>query len=468
MTDAVVVGAGPNGLAAAITLARAGRSVVVLEAAPTVGGGMRSAEVTEPGFLHDVCSAVHPLALASPFFRDLDLSPHGLRFVQPSTPLAHPLDDGRVAMLERSLMTTAEGLAEDGALWGRVMEPLVGRAGEIVGQFLGPLRPPRHPLVFARFALPGLRSAQGLARRFARPETRGLLGAIAAHSLLPVTYPHTAGYALMFCTLAHWVGWPVAEGGSQRIADALAAHLRSLGGEIVTNAPVTSMEDLPGARAYLFDTSPRSLVRIAGARLPRRYRGALARFRYGPGCFKVDWALDGPVPWEAEACRRAGTVHAAGTLEEVVASERAVAEGRVPERPLVILAQQSLFDPGRAPAGKHTVWGYCHVPNGCEEDMTERIEAQIERFAPGFGSLVRTRRTMSPAQLEAYDANYVGGDINGGLQDLRQLYTRPAIRPVPYSTPARGIYLCSSSTPPGGGVHGMCGVWAARTALRHL
>jgi phytoene dehydrogenase-like protein len=466
-TDAVVVGAGPNGLAAAVTLAQAGRSVLVLEASETPGGGARTAELTLPGFHHDVCSAIHPLALASPFFRSVPLSAHGLRFVQPPAPLAHPLDGGRVGVMERSITATVEGMGEDGPAWEALMGPLVSHAGPLVAQVLGPLRPPRHPLVFARFAAWAALSATALARlRFRRAETRGLVAGIAAHSMLPLTHVHSAGYSLLLGLLGHWVGWPIPVGGSQAITDALVSLLRSLGGEVVTGVRVGSMEDLPGARAYLFDTTPRALADIAGPRLSRGYLRALRRFRYGPGVFKVDWALRGPIPWKAEACARAGTLHLGGALEEIAGAEKDVSRGRVPERPFVLLAQPSLFDPTRAPAGKHSAWAYCHVPNGSSEDMTERIEAQVERFAPGFGRQVLARSSMSPVDMERYNPNYIGGDINGGIQDLRQLYTRPAIRPVPYTTPAKDIYICSSSTPPGGGVHGMCGYWAARSALR--
>jgi phytoene dehydrogenase-like protein len=468
-TDAVVVGAGPNGLAAAVTLAREGRSVLVVEASETPGGGTRTAELTLPGFHHDVCSAIHPLALGSPFFRSVPLESHGLRFVQPPVPVAHPLDGGRVGVLERSVIATAAGLGEDGRAWESLMGPLVATVGPLVQQVLGPLRPPRHPLVFARFATWAALSASWLARlRFRRAESRGLLAGIAAHSMLPLTHVHSAGYSLLLAMLAHWVGWPIAVGGSGAITDALVSVLRSFGGDIVTGVRVTSMDDLPGARAYLFDTSPRAMADIAGPKLPRGYLRALRRFRYGMGVFKVDWALDGPIPWAAPACARAGTLHLGGSLEEIEASEKDATRGRAPERPFVLLAQQSLFDGSRAPAGKHTAWGYCHVPNGCPEDMTERIEAQVERFAPGFRSRILGRSSMSPADMEAYNPNYIGGDINGGIQDLRQLYTRPTLRPVPYTTPAEDLYICSSSTPPGGGVHGMCGFWAARCALRRL
>jgi phytoene dehydrogenase-like protein len=465
--DAVVVGAGPNGLAAAITVAEAGRSVLVAEAAATIGGGTRSAELTLPGFTHDLCSAIHPLAMASPFFRSLPLEGHGLGFVQPRAPLAHPLDDGTAVVLERSVEDTGAQLGGDALAYSRLMGPLVAAAEAIVDEVLGPLRPPRHPVALARFGLSGLRSVAGLARsRFEGERASALLGGIAAHSMLSLRRPPTAAFALLLGLIAHSVGWPIARGGSQSIAAALGAHLRSLGGEIVTDWTIAGLGELPPARAYLFDLTPRQLLAVAGERLPQRYRERLGRFRYGPGVFKLDWALDGPVPWKAPECAAAGTVHVGGTLGEIAASEEEVTAGRVPERPYVLLAQQSLFDPSRAPEGRQTLWGYCHVPHGSEVDMTERVEAQIERFAPGFRDRRLARSVAPPAELERRDANLVGGDINGGAADLRQLFTRPVARLDPYSTPAPDIFICSSSTPPTGGVHGMCGYWAARSALR--
>ncbi len=466
--DAIVVGSGPNGLAAAITLARAGRSVVVYEAHPTVGGGMRSAELTLPGFIHDVCSAVQGTSTASPFFRDLDLARFGLDLIDPPAPLAHVLDRGRAAVLERSVADTAAGLGADGGAYRRLMGPLVRDADKIMDLVLAPIfRVPRHPLAAARFGLPALRSAIGLAGgRFRTDEARALLTGVSAHSMLRLDRPLTASFGLVLAITAHAYGWPVVRGGTQRLADALADELRSLGGEIVTDYPVASLDDIPAARAILFDTTPRSLVAIAGDRLPDRYRRRLEGFRYGPGVVKVDWALSAPIPWQADGAQRAGTVHVGGTMDEIRAAEAEVSEGRHPERPFVLVVQQSRFDPSRAPAGSHTGWAYCHVPSGSRFDMTERIEAQVERFAPGFRDTILARSTLLPADMEAYNANYIGGDINGGIQDLRQLFTRPVARLDPYSTPTRGIYLCSSSTPPGGGVHGMCGVWAARSALR--
>jgi phytoene dehydrogenase-like protein len=466
--DAVVVGSGPNGLAAAITIARAGRSVLVLEAAETIGGGTRTAELTLPGFRHDVCSAVHPLATASTFFRELPLAAHGLEWIDPPVPLAHPLDDGTAVLLERSLEGTATGLGPDAEAYRRLMAPLVDRAEDLLAEALGPLRPTRRPLLMARFGVKALaRSAQGLAEaRFKGERARALFGGLAAHAMLPLDRRPTAAVGLVFALLGHSSGWPVPRRGSQAIADALASYLRSLGGEIETERRVASLDELPLANAVLLDVTPRQLTRIAGERLPARYRRRLGGYRYGPGVFKVDWALDGPVPWAATECARAGTVHLGGTLSELVASEAAPHRGEHAQRPFVLLAQSSLFDPERAPAGKHTAWAYCHVPHASTVDMTERIEAQVERFAPGFRDRILARSTMSPADLERYNENYVGGDIAGGAQDLRQLFARPVARLVPYSTPLEGLYLCSASTPPGGGVHGLCGYFAARAALR--
>ena len=466
MPDAVVVGSGPNGLAAAITLARAGRSVLVVEGADTVGGGMRSAELTEPGFLHDVCSAIHPLVAGSPFFSELPLAEHGLELVQPPAPLAHPLDDGTAVMLERSVEETAAGLGTDGPAYRRLYEPLVRGQGSLLPFLLGPRPLPRNPLAAARFGLLAVRSAMGLAGRFQEERAKALFVGLAAHSIQSLRRSPTASFGLVLGLLGHAYGWPMARGGSQAIADGLASYLRSLGGEIETGRPVASVDDLPSAKATLLDLTPRQVIGVAGHRLPARYLRALQRYRYGPGVFKIDWALDGPVPWTAEGCSRAGTIHVGGTMAEIVDSEDAVWRGEASERPYVLVAQQSLFDDARAPAGKHTLWAYCHVPNGSTVNMTERIETQIERFAPGFRERILARGTMGPADVESYNPNYVGGDINGGVQDLRQLYTRPAVRLNPYSTPAEGLYICSSATPPGGGVHGMCGYFAAKAALR--
>ena len=464
---AVVVGSGPNGLAAGIALAEAGRSVTVLEGADRLGGGCRSEELTLPGFVHDTCSTVHSLALASPFLSTLPLAEHGLELVHPSAPLAHPLDDGSAVMLERSVDETARGLGADAAAYRRLFGPLVLSADELFGQILGPLRPPRHPLVMARFGLGALRSASGLARsRFTGERARALFAGCAAHSMLSLTTPASAAFGMVLAVTAHRVGWPVARGGSQRLVDALASQLRALGGEIQTARWVESLDEVEAHTPVLLDVTPRQLLRLAGARLPAGYGRRLGRYRYGPGVFKLDWALEAPIPWSAAEVLRAGTVHLAGTLDEIVASEEAAVRGRHADRPFVLLVQPTLFDPTRAPDGRHTAWAYCHVPQGSTRDMAEAIESQVERFAPGFRDLILGRSVMDSAEVERRNPNYVGGDINGGVQDLRQLFTRPVPRLDPYSTPLRGLYLCSSSTPPGGGVHGMCGYHAARSALR--
>jgi len=467
--DAIVVGSGPNGLAAAIELARNGRRVLVVEGAETVGGGTRTAALTLPGFLHDVCSAVHPMAVASPFFKSMPLAEHGLEWVHPDLPLAHPFDDGTAAVLDRSVEATAWTMGPDAEAYRRLMRPLVARAEGLFADLLGPFRIPRRPLGALRFGLNAIRSGKGLTDAWFRaPAARALIAGLAAHAVLPLEQSPGAAITLMLGLAGHAVGWPFPRGGSQRIADALASYFHSLGGEIFTGVRITSVDELPAARAILFDVTPRQVLALAGHRLPKRYRRALARYRYGPGVFKLDWALSGPIPWRSQDCRRAGTVHIGGTLEEIAAAEGAVFRGEHPERPFVLLAQPSRFDPTRAPAGQHTAWGYCHVPNGSTVDMTERIEAQIERFAPGFRDLILARHAMNTVAMERYNSNYVGGDITGGVADWRQLFTRPVLGLNVYATPARGLYLCSSSTPPGGGVHGMCGYFAARSALRRL
>ena len=470
MHDAIVVGSGPNGLAAASVLARAGSSVLVLEGRDTVGGGLRTEELTLPGFRHDTCSAIHPLGIASPFMRSVPLAEHGVEWIQPPAPLAHPLDDGTAVMLERSLASTGAGLGLDATAWEKLMGPLVSASEAIVAGTLSVPRPPRHPVPMARFGLSALRSASGLARsRFDGERARALFAGNAAHAMLPLEATATASFGLILAMLGHAVGWPLPRGGSQAIADALASYLRSLGGEIETGRTVASLAEVRGAaRLVLLDVTPRQLLALAGDELPARYRRALEGYRYGPGVVKVDYALSGPVPWAAPGCARAATVHLGGTLDEIAAAEATVAQGRHPERPYVLVAQQSLFDPSRAPAGKHTLWAYTHVPNGSTltEGSVAAIERQLERFAPGFRDLVLERSVLDPAALEARNPNYVGGDINGGSADLRQLFARPVARPSPYRTPIDGVYLCSSSTPPGGGVHGMCGYHAARAALR--
>lgn len=465
--DAVVVGSGPNGLAAAITLARAGRSVLVLEAKETIGGGMRSAALTLPGFVHDVCSAIHPLGLASPFFRSVPLAEHGVEWIQPPAALAHPFDDGTAAVLERSLALTGETLEEDANAYERLMAPFVTHWEELVEMLLGPLQLPHHPFLMARFGWHAMHSARRLAQRlFTGERARGFFAGLAAHAILPLEQLPTAAFGLMLGMLGHAVGWPLPRGGSQQIANALVAYLHTLGGQVVTNTPVASIDELPAAHAVLLDITPRQVLSLAAHRLPVRYRQQLERYRYGAAVFKADWALDGPIPWKAPACQRAATVHLGGTLPEIAASEHAASTGQYTEAPYIILAQQSLYDTTRAPAGQHTAWAYCHVPHGSTVDMTARLEAQIERFAPGFRDRVLARHVMTPAAFEQYNANYIGGDINGGAQDLGQLFTRPTWSLVPYATPVKGLYICSSSTPPGGGVHGMCGYYAAKAALR--
>jgi phytoene dehydrogenase-like protein len=467
--DAVVVGSGPNGLAAAVVLSEAGLSVRVYESGATPGGGCRTAELTRPGFLHDVCSASHPLALASPFFRRFGLEGRGVRMLQPEVPYAHPLDGGRAAAAFRSVGETAAGLGTDASSYERLMGPLVESSDAVVGAVLSSYRavPPR-PLGAARFALAGVRPATSLAGRFRTEEARALVAGVAAHAMQPLTRPLTGGVSLLLGTLAHAVGWPVVEGGSGSIVDAMVGALGMNGAEIVTGHRVGSLADLPPARAVLLDVTPRALAAFAGARLTSRYLRALRRYRYGPGVCKVDWALDGPVPWEAEVCRRAGTLHLGGAFAQVAAAEADVASGRHPDRPYVLVVQPGVVDPTRAPAGKQTLWTYCHVPSGSDRDMTGAIAAQIERFAPGFRDLVVASSAKTAVQMEEENANYVGGDIASGVQDLRQMACRPVARWNPYRTPIPGVYLCSASTPPGPGVHGRGGERAARHALREV
>lgn len=465
--DAVVIGAGPNGLAAAITVAQAGRSVLVVEGQPTIGGGARTAELTLPGFRHDICSAVHPMAASSPFFATLPLLAHGLEWIHPGVPLAHPLDDGTAVTLERSVEKTAQPLGTDGDRYIGLMAPIIANWPKLEPFVLGVQRVPRHPLANAAFGLKAIRPAATLARStFKGGHARALFAGLAAHSILPLERSPSAAFGLVLAAVAHTSGWPFARGGSQKIADALASYLRSLGGEIVTGVPVERLAQLPAARIVLFDITPYQLLRIAGPQFTPAFRANLERFRYGPGVCKLDWALDGPIPWAAEACTRAGTVHIGGTLEEIETSERGPWQGKSAKVPFVLLAQPTLFDSERAPAGRHIAWAYCHVPNDSTEDMTERIESQVERFAPGFRRRILKRSVMLAADLHPHNANLIGGDITGGASSLSQLFFRPTWRR--YGTSLKGVYICSASTPPGGGVHGMCGHLAARQALEEI
>jgi phytoene dehydrogenase-like protein len=464
--DAVVVGSGPNGLAAAITLQQRGLSVLLLEGKATIGGGLRSAELTLPGYLHDICSAVHPLAMASPFFRSLPLDKFGLRFVVPPAAAAHPLDDGTAAVLLQNLQETAAALGSDAPIYTRLLKPLVQNWEQLLPDLLAPLRIPRDPLGFAGFGLNALPSAAWMARSFHNEAAKALWAGMAAHSIQPLNHLTTSAIALVLMAAGHTRGWGFPQGGAQRLADALGAYFLALGGEIETNFQVASLGQLPSSKAVLLDVTPRQLLKIAGHRFSSLYRWQLEKYRYGMGVFKVDWALAEPIPFLAEVCRQSGTVHLGGTFGEIANSEQQTWRGQHPELPFVLLAQQSLFDPSRAPKGKQVAWAYCHVPHGSRQDMTEAIERQVERFAPGFRERILARHVMDTAQMEAHNPNYIGGDINGGVIDLGQLFTRPALRYSPYRTSAKGIYLCSSSTPPGGGVHGMCGYHAAQRVLK--
>lgn len=465
MPCAYVIGSGPNGLTAAITLARAGIPTTVLEAQPTIGGGTRSAELTLPGFLHDICSAVHPLAVGSPAFSSFPLAEHGLEWIHPPAPAAHPLGGGRAVLVERSLDRTSERLGRDGPRYRRAIGPLVKDWNKLTADILAPMRWPKHPLTLARFGAlapwPATLAARTL---FHEPATRAMFAGMAGHSILPLDAIGSGVFGWVIAISAHAVGWPIPRGGSQKIANALASYFESLGGKIIANTPVKSLDELKDASMILCDITPRQLLRIAADHLPENYCRKLERYRYGPGVFKMDFALSAPIPWSATECARAATVHIGGTIEEIAESEREAWEGRASNRPFVLLVQPSLFDSSRAPEGKHTAWAYCHVPNGSTENMSDRIESQIERFAPGFRSKILARNAWSPADLELHNANLIGGDITGGAQDIRQLFLRPT-RSL-YRTPNKNLYLCSASTPPGAGVHGMCGYHAALAALK--
>jgi phytoene dehydrogenase-like protein len=463
--DAVVVGSGPNGLAAAITLQQAGLSVLLLEAKETIGGGLRSAPLTLPGYIHDICSAIHPMAAESPFFKSLPLVEHGLEFIYPALAAAHPFNDGTAAALSRQVHVTAEQLEADKDTYLKLIMPIIKDWPRLAPQILAPLHLPKYPFVMANFGRHALLSAHWLAKRFKDKKARGLWAGMSAHAIQPFSNVATSAIGLVLMAVGHVKGWPVPKGGSQQIANALASYFVSLGGKIETNTNVRSLRQLPAARVVLLDVTPKQLLDIAGNHFSAFYKWQLNRYRYGMGVFKIDWALTEPIPFTAPECRQAGTVHIGNTFEEIATAEQLTSEGKHPDKPFVLLAQQSLFDNSRAPAGRHTAWAYCHVPNGSLVDRTDAIENQVERFAPGFRDVIAARHVMNTAQLEEYNSNYIGGDINGGIIDIRQLFTRPALRISPYRTSAKGIYICSSSTPPGGGVHGMCGYYAAKTAL---
>jgi phytoene dehydrogenase-like protein len=466
--DAVIVGSGPNGLAAAIFLQQNGLSVLLLEGKPTVGGGLRSAELTLPGFTHDICSAIHPLAAASPFFSQLPLGDFGLEYIIPEIQAAHPFDSGNAAIINGTVEQTAHLLGDDAQAYRELLLPVVKDWPLIAPDVLGPLHYPKHPIAMARFGMKAMTSANHLIKRFKTPEAKALFAGMAAHAIQPLTNIATSAIGLVLMASAHLGGWPIPKGGSNKIADALASYFLSIGGTIETNVYISSLKQLPSAHIVSLDVTPKQLLEIAGHRFSTIYKWQLERYRYGMGVFKIDWALDAPIPFKADQCKAAGTIHIGNTFEEIAAGEQQTAQGQYPEKPFIILAQPSVFDPTRAPAGKYTAWAYCHVPNGSQKDMTEAIENQVERFAPGFRQTILARHVMNTAQMEAYNPNYIGGDINGGVIDIGQLFTRPVLRWSPYKTSAKGIYICSSSTPPGGGVHGMCGYHAAKQALKDV
>jgi phytoene dehydrogenase-like protein len=466
--DVVVVGSGPNGFAAAITMRQEGLSVLLIEGNEEVGGGMRSAALTLPGYLHDVCSAIHPMASLSPFFKRIPLKKHGLEFVNPPIAAAHPFDNGTAAILDHSLKDTASGLGSDSGAYMNLMSSLVEDLPELLPELLGPFPLPKKPVALARFGLKAITSASWLSRRFDTPEARGLWAGMAAHSMQPLTNLTTSAIGLVLMAAAHLGNWPIPKGGSRSIANALQSYFLSLGGKIETGFYIKNVDELPASKVVLFDVTPKQLLEIAGEKLSSSYKAKLRKYRYGMGIFKIDWALDEPVPFKAVSCRSAGTLHLGNTIQEIVTAEGLTAEGVHVQNPFVLFAQPSIFDATRAPEGKHTAWAYCHVPNGSTKDMTEAIENQVARFAPGFQDVIKARHTMNTHEMEAYNPNYVGGDINGGVQDIWQLYTRPVLSRSPYRTSAKGLYICSSSTPPGGGVHGMSGYHAAKTALKDV
>ncbi|MES2266261.1 MAG: NAD(P)/FAD-dependent oxidoreductase [Bacteroidota bacterium] len=466
--DAIVVGSGPNGLAAAILMQQKGLNVLVLEGKSEIGGGLRTAELTLPGFKHDICSAIHPLAAASPFFKTLPLADHGLNYIYPEIDAAHPLEHSKPALLCRSIDETAQHLGDDENAYRKLMGSVTKNWPLIDADVLGPLHFPKHPLALASFGLDAIKPATLLANSFKTKQAKALIAGMAAHSMQPITNLATSAIAMVLMATGHMHGWPIPKGGSNSIAKALASYFELIGGKIQTDTYITSLNQLPSAHAILFDVTPKQLLEIAGHKFSSIYKWQMERYRYGMGVYKVDWALSEQIPFEAEACRKAGTVHLGNTLNEIRDAEQQTWNGKHPDKPYVLLAQQSLYDNTRAPNGKHTAWAYCHVPNGSTKNMTDAIEKQIERYAPGFKDTILAKHTMDTAQIELYNPNYIGGDINGGVIDLGQLFTRPVLRYSPYKTSHKGMYICSSSTPPGGGVHGMCGYYAAKKALKDV
>ena len=466
--DAIVIGSGPNGLASAILMQQKGLSVLLIEGKETIGGGLRTKELTLPGFLHDICSAVHPLAVSSPFFETLPLGDHGLEYIYPKIAAAHPFDDGTAAHLEKTIDLTANSLGNNEASYQKLITPVVNSWPDIKEDVLGPLHFPKHPLEMARFGLNALSSASYLSKSLKSPQARAFFAGMAAHSMQPLTKLTTAAAGLVLLLVGHTKGWPIPKGGSQQIANALASYFISIGGQIQTDFYISNLAQLPSAHAVLFDTTPAQLLEIAGHQLSSLYKWQLKHYRYGMGVFKIDWALSEPIPFTNKICRQAGTLHLGNSIDEIIANEQMTWEGGHPEKPFVLLSQPTIVDANRTPESKHTAWAYCHVPNGSDKDMTSHIENQVERFAPGFKDVILGRHTFNTCQMQSYNPNYIGGDINGGVLDIGQLFTRPALRLSPYKTSKKGLYICSASTPPGGGVHGMCGYHAAKHALRDV